>query len=386
MLERGSIGDNSSAVFPPASLQFSPIAVGPMPGVTLEDGAPWISEDLRRLLFGQPTGGLPFVRTYYIVDAAARSHVVGGKDLNPELWNLPILSLFDGKAADDLAETAPYIIDISLIGQQEEVDHDIPAFHRDLFGRQWGNNTGIFLRSPAPIELVRKHLRRFTRVVLPNGNWAYFRFFDPRVATAYFPAIAQRPEKTWQWFTSHEGALIDAIITELPERRGQAGVIHSRLGRFHDRDVWLSGAWDESLVFPVGRDAPAATITGDRPTTAFRFDETDYAPLAAMIRKKRIGEMADKLQREFPEFLAHYPRHDLFASTLSSVERLERYGIVRQDSLYTLTAFELLYGQGYQGRDPLGELIRILTSDQPEVSKVSAYKDRLSEVFARADA
>ncbi|MEM7684363.1 MAG: DUF4123 domain-containing protein [Pseudomonadota bacterium] len=372
---------------PPASLQFSPIAVGTMPAVSLEDGSPWISEDLRRLLFGQPVGGLPFVRTYLVVDAAARSDVVGGFDLNSDLWNLPVLSLFEGKAAKELADTAPYLIDVSLPGQEEEADHAIPVFHRDFFGQHWGRSTGVFLRSPAPMELVRKHLRRFTRIVLPNGNWAYFRFFDPRVATSYFPAIAQKPEKIWQWFTSHEGALIDAVVTELPERRGQAGVIHSRLSRFHDRDAWLTGAWEpeSGLVFPVARDAPAATITQDRPSTAFRFDRGDYAPLAAMVRKKRISGMVQRLKQDFDDQLRHHADKNLFNMTWASVERLEKLGFSRQDILYPLTAFELLYGAGYQNRDQTGALASILSSNLPEAERFSAYTSRLGAVFGRSD-
>ncbi|MEM1162647.1 MAG: DUF4123 domain-containing protein, partial [Pseudomonadota bacterium] len=300
------------APVPPASLQVSNYAVGPVPRLSIKDGDPWIAESLRQYLFGQPGGGLPFVRTYLVVDGAARSAVSGYFDLDAEKRHVPIMSLFDGKSAEELRETAPYLIDVSLVDHEEEADDDIPLFHRDFFGKHWGRNTGIFLRSPAPMELIRKHLRRFTRVVLPNGNWAYFRFFDPRVATAYFPALARRPEKIWQWFTSHEGALIDAIITELPETPGQVQVLHSRLGRFSEYDPWQNADWgQDALVFPVARNDRAATITCDRPDRVFKFDQSDYAPLAAMMRKKRIGEMSVRLQRDFPEFLGKFSQQDL---------------------------------------------------------------------------
>ncbi|MEM7188151.1 MAG: DUF4123 domain-containing protein [Pseudomonadota bacterium] len=373
------------APVPPASLQASTFAVGPVPQLSIRDGDPWIAESLRQYLFGQPGGGLPFVRTYLVVDAAARTAVSGYFDLNPEKRHVPIESLFDGKSAETLRDTAPYLIDVSLVDHEEEADDDIPLFHRDFFGKHWGRNTGIFLRSPAPMELIRRHLRRFTRVVLPNGNWAYFRFFDPRVATAYFPTLTHKPEKIWQWFTSREGALIDAIISELPDTPGQVQLLHSRLGRFSEYDPWTNADWgQDDLVFPVARNDRAATITCDRPDKAFKFEQSDYAPMAAMMRRKRIGEMAVRLQRDFPEFLGSYNQQDMFAWTWTCVERLELAGFSRQEYIYPLAAFELLYGKGYQASDPNGTLAAILASTQEEGAKFRAYQQRMSQVFGES--
>jgi hypothetical protein len=50
-----------------------------------------------------------------------------------------------------------------------------------LLERGWGNNWGLFFTSSADFASVRRHLRRLLTVKLPNGGYALFRFYDPRV-------------------------------------------------------------------------------------------------------------------------------------------------------------------------------------------------------------
>jgi len=50
-----------------------------------------------------------------------------------------------------------------------------------LLERGWGNNWGLFFTSSANFASVCRHLRRLLTVKLPNGGYALFRFYDPRV-------------------------------------------------------------------------------------------------------------------------------------------------------------------------------------------------------------
>lgn len=378
-------GASGVPVVPPASLLVTRHSVGQIPDwSTGAPTGPWISEKLYALLFGQPGGGLPFLHTYLLVDAAARQLVHGFFDLDSEKRNRPILSLFNGKAAEDLAEAAPYLVDMTLPGAAAEDDRAVPLFHRDFFARHWGHTTGVFLRTPAPMELMRHHFRRFTKIVNLDGKWGYFRFFDPRVAAYYYPAVGRTPEKVWQWFTTHEGALIDAMICEQPGAPEEALVMHSRFGRFNDLDPWMSGQWSEAgktAGFPVCRDCPTSALVGDRPGTVFRFSEIDHAPLSQMMRRKRIVQMAEWLKRDFPDHLRRTAIADLAKDVDKHVQRLERYGFTRVEFLHPLVAFDVLYGAGYEARDVHGKLIQILQADLPERDKFTAYQARLRAVF-----
>lgn len=56
-----------------------------------------------------------------------------------------------------------------------------------LLEKGWGNSWGIFLTSHADLPAVRRHLRRLLAARLPNGKYALFRFYDPRVLRDYLP-------------------------------------------------------------------------------------------------------------------------------------------------------------------------------------------------------
>ncbi|MCK6683739.1 MAG: DUF4123 domain-containing protein [Thermoanaerobaculia bacterium] len=91
-------------------------------------------------------------------------------------------SLFDGPAATELEEEAPYLIRFS---------HGSSAL-RELVSECWGASCGIFLSSPATFPDVRKHLRRFLRVEFEGEGEVYFRFYDPRILRAFLPSCTSQ--------------------------------------------------------------------------------------------------------------------------------------------------------------------------------------------------
>ena len=61
-------------------------------------------------------------------------------------------------------------------------DSDFVAF---WLQHGWDRAWGILLRSDRTLDEVRRHLRQFLRVQMPDGRFALFRFYDPRVLPTY---------------------------------------------------------------------------------------------------------------------------------------------------------------------------------------------------------
>jgi len=106
-------------------------------------------------------------------------------------------SLYEGPKGDSLAQVAPYLVRLPA---------DSPLL--DILVREgWGQSWGVYLTSASEFGEVRKHLRHFLEVQLPNGNGAYFRFYDPRVLRVYLPTC--RPEETYYFFGPIKDYLVE---------------------------------------------------------------------------------------------------------------------------------------------------------------------------------
>lgn len=91
-------------------------------------------------------------------------------------------SLFDGTAAIELEEQAPYLLRFSPGS----------SALRELVFECWGASCGVFLSSPAAFPEVRKHLRRFLKVEFEGEGEVYFRFYDPRILRAFLPSCTSQ--------------------------------------------------------------------------------------------------------------------------------------------------------------------------------------------------
>jgi hypothetical protein len=90
---------------------------------------------------------------------------------------LPHRCLFEGTIAPELTEVAPYLVELAQ-------DH---PFTEQIIREGWGQSWGIFVSTPAPLEDVRRHLRRFLRVETEDKKKMMFRYYDPRVLRVYLP-------------------------------------------------------------------------------------------------------------------------------------------------------------------------------------------------------
>ena len=90
--------------------------------------------------------------------------------------------LFLGDLHPRLARAAPYLVHLSRRS----------PWTRELLEAGWGRSWGIFVRSPAILQDLRRHFRRFLQVQDEDGRRLFFRFYDPRVLRVYLPTCNRR--------------------------------------------------------------------------------------------------------------------------------------------------------------------------------------------------
>jgi len=151
------------------------VQMGINPKKTVPDG-------LSDALFAQPdpsasdikkygtSGDIPQLKLYVVIDAAK---VLGLPEILMET-GLHYECLFQGAAVGDLADVAPYLVEL----------REGETFTRNLFTQSdadwhlWEDEVGIFIRSYATLDVLRAHLRKYTRIQDLTGKWFFFRFWE----------------------------------------------------------------------------------------------------------------------------------------------------------------------------------------------------------------
>jgi hypothetical protein len=96
-------------------------------------------------------------------------------------------SLYEGTEGEKLSAVAPYLV---------RLPNDSPLLEV-LARAAWGKSWGVFLTSDSPFTDIRRHLRYFLMVKLPEGKQVYFRFYDPRVLRVYLPTCTADETRTF---------------------------------------------------------------------------------------------------------------------------------------------------------------------------------------------
>ena len=110
---------------------------------------------------------------YAVLDAAREPTVIDRLKTSGE----PHASLYDGAEGEELSVYGPWLA---------KLDPAKPLLE-SLVRDGWGNSWGVYLASGRPFAEVRRHLRRFLLVKLPDGRQVCFRYYDPRVLRTYLP-------------------------------------------------------------------------------------------------------------------------------------------------------------------------------------------------------
>jgi hypothetical protein len=112
-------------------------------------------------------------------------------------------SLYEGEQGAELAQVAPYLVRL------QKDSHLLEALVKEGWGKSWG----VYLTSSSEFHEIRRHLRHFLQVKLPDGEQVYFRFYDPRVMRVFLPTCT--PEDTTQFFGPIQSYLVE---DENPEK------------------------------------------------------------------------------------------------------------------------------------------------------------------------
>jgi len=121
-------------------------------------------------------------RLYAIVDTAR------DPKLYPLVIRSPVLScLFAGDIPEPLDRASPYLVELTG-------DTPLKSAWRD---EGWGAAWGLLCRSSLEPDELRRHLRKFLLVQLPDGDTVFFRFYDPRVWQVYWPACNAEERAKW---------------------------------------------------------------------------------------------------------------------------------------------------------------------------------------------
>ncbi len=124
----------------------------------------------------------------------------------------PQVSLYRGIHGQALHRVAPHLVELAP---------GSPLLTR-LVREGWGKRWGIFLSSSAPLEELRRHLRRFLMVEEEvSGERLYFRFYDPAVLRMFLPVATAR--QLGQWWQEIDAVLLEgedlalAVFSPAPE-------------------------------------------------------------------------------------------------------------------------------------------------------------------------
>ncbi len=94
----------------------------------------------------------------------------------------PHRCLFIGERAEQLADYAPYLVELGTDS----------ALLRRLVNDGWGHSWGVFLWSQRPFKVVWRQLHKMLTVNTDDGRQLLFRFYDPRVLRAFLPTCTPR--------------------------------------------------------------------------------------------------------------------------------------------------------------------------------------------------
>jgi len=111
---------------------------------------------------------------YAILDAAQDPEILAVLRKSGQ----PYESLYEGPRGEALASVAPYLV---------RVPED-SVLLKTLEQRAQAKSWGVFLTCDQQSKEIRKHLRRFLTVQLPDGSKVLFRYYDPRVLRVFLPS------------------------------------------------------------------------------------------------------------------------------------------------------------------------------------------------------
>lgn len=253
--------------------------------------------------------------------------------------------LFQGKLAEDLGENVPILVRLTPDSRLLRIlltdlgDDDAPT---GVLPRE----TAVFLRSAAPLEALRHHLRHFTQLPTDEGRRIYFRFWEPASAALYFDHIASDAGQVSSWFVHPRAPIAQLVI---PGRTP---------------DGWLMHSFSPAL--PVGAAAAPVVMTAQT-REVLRLARYNANVLEAVLL----------LRKTFAAELAHHTPRQLRRMIDRLYRRLIPLGFHSKKALFMLATWEAFYGPGFETRDPEGHLAYYLSTAGREDDRIRFMRARL---------
>lgn len=117
----------------------------------------------------------PPLRAYALIDAAQSPDIA----ICLDAFNSPARCLFDGEVGDDLAEVAPWLVELTRF------DDTWDWFLEDGYGKNWG----ILMHSRLELPRLKTQLKRFLKITDEKGETFFFKYYRPKHLNAYLPVF-----------------------------------------------------------------------------------------------------------------------------------------------------------------------------------------------------
>ncbi|MCG7628587.1 DUF4123 domain-containing protein [Epibacterium sp. MM17-32] len=287
--------------------------------------------------------GFSTLGLYAVLDGAC----LPGLPERLEASNAAFECLFQGDAAEDLRDVAPYLVEVAQGGEllRDFVDtQDTPQ-------AMWHKRPGILIATDMEIAPLRKHLRRFLRVTVEARPYL-FRFWEAAPARVYFQAL-QTQERRSRWFLPRDGGRVDAFLLPDPENDG----------------LWVAGPGPSGAA-----DETAA------PLRPFNLSEPELLALRSARTRDNLAEMVALLTQTFPEQVAGKEPAGLERQVQRSVGRAWEFGIRQRANAFRIAAWDLHADGAFEDLDPEAKIRAILELPVGEADKMRRLAARVAEL------
>lgn len=245
--------------------------------------------------------------------------------------------LYDGELTPALARAAPYVVSL---GRRS-------AGTRQLLEAVWGRRRGLFLRSPALLQEVRRQLLRWRQVEDPLGRSHFFRFYDPAVLPLFLPTCTR--EELAFLFGSPLSGPQGSFDLELDGGR--------RLLRYRLRDDLL---WEEifDLADPQAPPVSANVVGGDlrgpdparRAPRHFRLRQPQWDVLRGDARRRYVERVLVTVARCWPRTYRSRGEAVLRSQIVQALDHCAGYGIRGRREVMHFVNLQLSLGADFHRR------------------------------------
>ncbi|MBK4218240.1 DUF4123 domain-containing protein [Paracoccus caeni] len=118
---------------------------------------------------------IPPLRAFALLDASQSPDI----PIYLEGFSDPVRCLFDGAANDDMAEVAPWLVELTRYSDAWD------WFVEEGYGQNWG----ILVHSRLELPRLKTHLKKFLKIEDEDGERYFFKYYRPEHFNRYAPGF-----------------------------------------------------------------------------------------------------------------------------------------------------------------------------------------------------